>query len=395
MLLPIRSKNPPESLPMVTCGLIAINTLIYFCTSDGFQIHKSVLDQFGEKSSHMSILTLFTSMFLHGGPMHLIGNMWFLYLFGFAVEGRLRSIKFSILYLGSGIVGGLAHHFVIGQYMPDVPSIGASGAIMGVMGAALYMFPFAKVQFFYWIFYFYAGLTEIAVWGVALMYLGLDLVFGFIGKAMGGDGVAHFAHLGGAFGGVLFCFLFRAHRDSAAASEAKDTLSETKDLSSLSSHELQLLYEGNPNDIILLNWMVECVNRNRLVDECTNAFLKALPRMIREQPPLAVGSCIASLGSISSHILPATYLDIAGPVERSGNPTFAISLYNQALRDSRISVEDEQCALFQSALLYETKLRNVPTAMSWYQELINRHPMTSWSDQARARLAALQKPSVH
>ena len=287
------------------------------------------------------------------------------------------------------------HHFVVGQFMPDVPSIGASGAIMGVMGAALYMFPFAKVQFFYWMFYFYAGISEIAVWGVALLYLGLDLLFGFIGKAAGGDGVAHFAHLGGALGGVLFCLLFRAHRDSAEASNAKDTLSETKDLSMLSSHELQLLYEANPNDVILLNWMVECVNRNRMVDECTNAFLKALPRMIREQPPLSVGSCIASVGSISDKILPSVYLDIAGPVERSGNPSFAISLYTQALRDSRISIEDEQCALYQSALIYETKLRNSPTAIAWYRELINRHPMTSWADQAKVRIAALENPIVH
>ena len=58
---------------MVTCGLIAINTLIYFCTSDGFQIHKEVLDQFGEKSSHLSLVTMITSMFLHGGPMRQPG----------------------------------------------------------------------------------------------------------------------------------------------------------------------------------------------------------------------------------------------------------------------------------------------------------------------------------
>ena len=370
-----------------------MNTVIYLCTSNGFQIHPEIVDRFGEKSSNLSPLTMLTSMFLHANLEHLIGNMWFLYLFGFAVEGRLRSLKFSIVYLGAGICGGLLHHFLLGQYHPNLPSIGASGAIMGVMGAALYMFPHAKIQFLYtWFTFFRIGFVDFPMWGVALFYVGFDVLLAAISGRTGGGGVAHFAHIGGVIGGVAICALMLPRRDNAETSDAKAMLSETKDLGTLSRVELETLYKSNPGDTtVLLNWMTQCIRENRLTAEGTAEFVRMLPTMMREQPALSVGSCVSSLSAINDCIEPRTLVQLAGKIEREGNPTFALHLYSQALRDTRVTVADEECALYRSGLLYETRLSNKPLAATWYEELIKRHPSGSWADQAKARLSSLNR----
>lgn len=112
MLLPVKAKNPPESVPYGTIGLIAINILIYALTSEyGLIIREEVVDAWAFKSMDFPSVTLLTSMFLHIDVWHILGNMWFLYLFGFAVEGRLKSGKFLLLYFASGFGGDLMHHF--------------------------------------------------------------------------------------------------------------------------------------------------------------------------------------------------------------------------------------------------------------------------------------------
>jgi len=390
MFLPIRSKNPPESLPIVTCSLILLNVAIYFATSDGLTISKAVLDDYGEKSSTLSPLTLLTSMFLHGSLMHLAGNMWFLYLFGFAVEGRLRSLKFSALYFGAGIAGSLLHHFMMGRFYPDVPSIGASGAIMGVVGAALYLFPYAQIQFAYFWGWYAFGLTEIPMWGVCAAYVGMDVLFAMMSSSSGGDGIGHFAHIGGALGGFLICAVFRPRRDTKMASEAKAILADIRDLGLLTRLELQDIYQSNPrDDVVLMHWLTKCMEDKRLTPECTTAFLAALPRIIAEQPILPVASCVSMLATVSDAIQPRILIEVATRVDQSGDPSTALRLYDMALRDSRIGAEDDACALFRSALIYETKVGNSIAAHNWYEELAKRYPMSGWADQAKVRLASI------
>jgi len=392
MFLPIRSKNPPESFPGVTCGLIAVNVVAYLATSDGFTVSRSVVDTVGEKGSNFSAVTILASMFLHGGIWHLVGNMWFLYLFGFAVEGRLRALKFSAVYFGSGLVASLADYLFWGQFNPDTPSIGASGAVMGVVGAALYLFPFAKIQFLYgWWEWWSAGFVDIPMWGVALMYLGLDVLLALLTGHTGGDGTAHFAHIGGTVGGLAICAIFLPRRDSWRASEAKAIYAESRDLRTLSRTDLADMHQANPEDTtVLLNWMMMCLEENRLTVECRVAFVAALPRIIEEQPVLSVASSISMLGIVSDCILPSTFVEVGIRVELSGNPSTALQLYDHALRDTRIKPNDEACALFRSAFIYEVKVGNPDAARNWYEELVRRHPMTPWADQANLRLSIMK-----
>lgn len=390
MLLPIRSKNPPESIPFATIILITINIVIYACTSNGWEIRREVLDDWGLKGSSFDFLHMNSSMFLHGSIMHILGNMWFLYLFGFAVEGRLKSFKFVLLYLGAGYAGDLLHQAILGSAHPNVPSIGASGAIMGVLGAALWMFPHGKVTFFYWWRLVSAGTFDWPMWGVALMYLGLDLLEAMI--FAGADGVGHLAHLGGAAGGFLICILCRPKRDDEVVSEAKATLAETKDLSTLSRMELANLHKTNPSDLaVLLNWMYKSLREpGGPKPECREAFLKSLPRLLQEQEIGPVATCLASLnmpfGTISTRYL----MDCAGRLEKANDSLSAIRMYEAILKDPNAPQADQEAAMFRGALLSEAAFQRFDSAQIAYKELLRRWPMSPFADQARTRLAYVE-----
>lgn len=146
-------------------------------------------------------VTLLTCMFLHGGWMHFLGNMWFLYIFGDNVEDRLGHFGFALLYLGTGILAGLAHYFS-GPDSP-VPTIGASGAIAGVMGAYAFLYPHARVLAVLPLFVFFTTFVVpapifLGLWFAMQLFSGI----GSLGAGVGG-GVAWWAHAGGFAAGIL------------------------------------------------------------------------------------------------------------------------------------------------------------------------------------------------
>ncbi len=149
------------------------------------------------------IITLFSSMFLHGGWFHLIGNMWFLWLFGDNVEDRLGKFMFPIFYIVCGLIAGIMH--VMFQHDSTIPAVGASGAIAGVMGAYIYMFPRSTIRTLMgWRFYFRT--TSIP----AIIYLGLWFLLQLLGGfAESGSNIAFMAHIGGFLGGLVFAALLQ------------------------------------------------------------------------------------------------------------------------------------------------------------------------------------------
>ncbi|MDX9856379.1 MAG: rhomboid family intramembrane serine protease [candidate division Zixibacteria bacterium] len=210
MLFPIRDDQPTVRTPYVTVALIVVNTLIFLYSQTmgprGFQVFLATYGftpgiYFG--SAHeLTIpgwyyLTPFTSMFLHGGWMHLIGNMLFLWIYGNNIEDFFGPVKFTLFYL----VAGLA---AVGLYtLPNagstVPLVGASGAISGVMGAYLVLHPRAEVTCLLFFFFIqFIVLPAKVVLGIWLVY---QLVMTLIGDQ---SGVAYLAHVGGfVFGWVI------------------------------------------------------------------------------------------------------------------------------------------------------------------------------------------------
>lgn len=387
-ILPLRSKNPPESLPVGTLLLIILNIAVFLATQEGGDLKLSVANDYGLYGGHVSFLTLITYSFLHGYPFHLIFNLWFLYIFGFAVEGRLRTPKFLILYMASAIAGGLLHMGMSQAGGTDVPLVGASGAIMGVVGAALYMFPYAQVNVLFCAFLIYWRVIIFQMYWLAIIYFVGDILGAFAQEGP----VAHLAHLGGAAGGILVCFIFRAPRDSSQASEAKAMYSDMKDMRYLSSRELAAMAQHNPNNTTLvLNWMSRSLRDGKVSPECQQSFLRLLPQILQHEPVQATGWALSSLMMTPGIIKPALALDIGKRLENAGDCVTALRLYEAILRDPAADEVDREASLFRLAFVCETALNNNPRAATAYQEIITKYPMSPFAGQALMRLQAMQR----
>lgn len=145
-MFPLRDTVQARSLPLMNWTLIAVNVLVFFMFLSGphaeFWIERYALIPAQLFVNPTTWLTIFTSMFLHGGLFHLLGNMWALYIFGDNVEDRMGPVRFLIFYLLCGAAAALVHVLMNPGSM--IPTVGASGAISGVMGAYLVLFPFAR-----------------------------------------------------------------------------------------------------------------------------------------------------------------------------------------------------------------------------------------------------------
>jgi membrane associated rhomboid family serine protease len=384
MLLPIKSKNPPESFPFVTCALILLNVLIYAFTSEyGLIIKEQVLEVGGFKSEDFPSFTMLTSMFLHGDLFHLLGNMLFLYIFGFAVEGRLKWHRYTVLYFVSGLSGDLLHHFIVGVNDPEIPSIGASGAIMGVLGAAIYMFPHAKINMFYWIGWFWHGVAEWSMWVVGLYYLAFDFIFAMIGAE---TGVANLAHLGGAGGGFLAAFAMRAKRDDYHASEAKASLSDTGNLFALPPYEVQQIVKSDStNAEASLAWAWTHIHSGKTPsEECIAHFERHLPALVRTKNVRELADVIATYGR-NGRFHPRYMIDVGLRAEREADPQAAMRLLECAVTNPHCKGADLESALYQLAMLHESWFKNYGAAANLYKRVMDEFGGSPMADQATIR----------
>ena len=209
-MIPLRDTLPSHSTPFVTAAIIALNVMVF-----GFEmmLNQYELNEFvhvyGMVPADFHTPSLFTSMFLHGGFMHLIGNMWFLWIYGDNVEDILGHGKYLLFYLVCGVIAALA------QYAtgPDsrIPMVGASGAIAGVMGAYMVKFPHARILLLLPIFIIFTTVEVPAVL-VLLMWFALQF-FNGIGSIAATEatkgGVAFFAHIGGFIAGMVLIWTMR------------------------------------------------------------------------------------------------------------------------------------------------------------------------------------------
>lgn len=198
-IFPLRDINPVTTTPFINWVLIGINVLAFLLSLAAFEL---ILFTYGFIPAEPSLLDLFTSMFLHGGIAHLFGNMWFLYIFGDNVEDALGHGWYAGFYLAAGIVALLAHWAVsIGSV---IPTVGASGAISGVLGAYLVLFPKAEV---YASGGFHVGRISAKV--MLLLWFAYQFILGTLGLFGSESNVAFWAHIGGFIFGVLFAWGWR------------------------------------------------------------------------------------------------------------------------------------------------------------------------------------------
>jgi len=220
LFFPLKDDNPTSTFPFVTVGLILANCLVFYHQltlslpagqrfvfewgAIPYQIiHGEILSGRGLVPP---FVTLFSSMFLHGGFMHLIGNMLYLWIFGNNIEDTLGHFRFLTFYLLAGLSAALIQ--VLSDPQSTTPMIGASGAVAGVLGACLLLFPQARILTLMFIFFF---IRMIRV--PALVVLGFWFLMQLLGVTSGAEtGVAFFAHIGGFVAGLVMIKVFQPRR---------------------------------------------------------------------------------------------------------------------------------------------------------------------------------------
>ncbi len=221
-MFPIRDTTPSRNYPVVNTAIIAVNVAVYLIQlSQGPYLDRfiflyglvparySISDISDKLSFGQQAFSFLSFMFLHGGFWHLLGNMWSLYIFGDNVEDRMGPIRYLAFYLLCGIVSGLSHLML--NWQSPIPTIGASGAIAGVMGAYLLLFPSARI------------LTLIPIIIIpyfleipAFVFLGIWFLLQFLSAAgsAGGGGIAWWAHIGGFVAGMILIKFFERMPES-------------------------------------------------------------------------------------------------------------------------------------------------------------------------------------
>ena len=211
-MIPLHDENPTRSPPVFTLALIAINVLVYINTLAMPGPVAAVYYNFGLVPAHLmhspasNYPNIFYSMFLHSGFMHLAGNMLYLWIFANNIEDVLGKFKFVVFYLVCGVLAAFGH--IATDFNSEIPMVGASGAISGILGAYLVLYPFARIKT---LVFLGILITVIRIPAIILLglWMGLQIWSGMLISSEGG-GVAWFAHIGGFLAGMILIKPFKA-----------------------------------------------------------------------------------------------------------------------------------------------------------------------------------------
>jgi rhomboid family protein len=228
-VIPLKDDVPSQTVPLVTSMLVGLNVIVFIyqlslqmsLEPGARHAAEEFVREFGVTPCRLTghcripddalppMLTIFTAMFLHAGVLHLGGNMLYLWIFGNNVEDTLGHVRFLVLYLASGVVAALAQ--TLATPASGVPMLGASGAVSGVLGAYLLLFPYATVLTlvtfgFFWRFIHLPAVIVLGLWILLQFLSGYVSLSGAPGRD---GGVAFFAHIGGFFAGMALLFVLR------------------------------------------------------------------------------------------------------------------------------------------------------------------------------------------
>jgi membrane associated rhomboid family serine protease len=211
-VLPLSDHNPSRTTPVINILLIVVNVFFFFWElAQGPALEQTLFGlafipaRFWISPLHpVNVIGMFLSMFLHGGWLHLGGNMLYLWIFGDNIEDRLGHFRYLIFYLLCGIIATVAH--AVFNPSSRMPSIGASGAIAGVLGAYILLFPKARVTTLIPIFFFITvreipAVIVLGLWFVLQLFVGVASLG--VAEAANAGGVAYFAHIGGFVAGMV------------------------------------------------------------------------------------------------------------------------------------------------------------------------------------------------
>ncbi len=402
MFLPLGDEPNPRGVPVVTYTLIGLNVAVFLFVTLPLSAVRPALDDpalfeylnairpqlpgrmdaerllmqvsaydlvvfsYGFRPADPSVIALLTSLFLHGGFMHLAGNMLFLWIYGDNVEHRLGPARYLVAYLGTGFLATLSHAVL--DFGSVLPMVGASGAISGVLGFYFIWFPRNRVRLWIMLFPFFMNVIYAPARLVLGMYLVVDNLLPFlVTRGAGGGGVAYGAHIGGFLGGLAYAWW----------STRREVERRPQDFEP-DPEPAAPAFDADPSSVRGVRQLIAAGEHGRAAAEY---FRLSAARTVRL-------------------LMPGDSINFGRWLANNGHPDAALVVYQRHLRDYPLGPYAAEAHL--GAGLVQLHARNQPTAA--YQHLVavldaDPHPDTEgYARRALLEIAARQKfrpPGVH
>lgn len=399
-----------KEIPWTTFGLLALNTLCYFLTSDDMKAASQDLIWLPMEPTIINVpLSLFTSLFLHAGPGHLIGNMFFLWVFGSAIERRVPRLQFVKYYLLAGVAGNLLSLIMYGLFAGEtLHSLGASGAIAGLMGLYLVRCYYRQMVFPLPLLGILPINMKIRMNAFALigLYFALDLQDG-IGQLLGvsESSTGHWAHIGGLVTGIIIAYRKGMQHDGVEERHldlglgilsGKTIITAGSDAAGGfggAEKSLQTVLRKNPENHLAWLQLARIKSFNYPTEQGWIHYRRALGLMLKHAPAE----------------LPEVYRECYGVYRRPHDLEFemraAVLLYRHGdldmasrslehlLDSKRLTIEQQEKAQFQYAKTLE-EMGLPEAAYEQWQRFLQQFPASAFGDSARMRFERLPKPQT-
>ncbi|MDP8254414.1 MAG: rhomboid family intramembrane serine protease [Candidatus Alcyoniella australis] len=409
MLLPVGHGQGLKRWPWLTFGLIGVNFVCLALTAIAlvFVPVDTLTDLLAFKPSRFLPWTLLTSLFLHAGIGHLLGNMLFLYLAGPPFEDRYGRWGLLLLYLSGGVFASL--FYAVFHWGAQTPLVGASGAISSLLGMALVRFPNIRIRFYFTFMFVFWWPFEVRAWIMLPLWLALQVTFALLAEGQGA-GVAFSAHIGGFLFGVAAALAIKrlGLEDRLTPEEVKDAdnwyqplfkpderLILVEDLLNVNrvaeaSREIAAYLSENPHTPEALG-----LHTRVLLDQGRDgAALQQARRtisglLLAENPDGALGF-LRKLrdGGYDPDLGPLPYFKLASQLKARTDYHHAVEYYLESVRVAPGSSLAAK-ALLAAAGICKDKLRDGPRAKKFYDELLRKHPSSPQADAVRSMLVEM------
>ena len=396
MFIPYATNHPVRRFPVVTVTLIGINVLVYLIGAfTGSQ--ESMIASGGYLPGHPSLLRAVSSDFIHGGLMHLLGNMWYLWVFGIVVEDGLGPGLYLAFYFLTAFAATGLHHWFAVAFSPEsmnIPAVGASGAIAGILGvcAVRYYRTQVKIWYLYIIFKIYHGVFSIPSWVALSLWIAPEFLGGIRAAAGGqGDGVAHWAHIGGFVLGVWLSLFFNFEKQGKHDAIMDNVSEKMQSGSALGAEaELREVLAHNPRNTEAHLRLARALMAQSKVNEALESYREAMRlHLIADENDAGIGI----YKEISTQTLPDMDLYMVGvAMEKEKRYLDAMEIMTRLASEAAEPDIREQAAMRRGKILL-FGFNRAGEAKTALNDFLQKYPDSIWRSLVESWLAgAEQKP---
>lgn len=408
LLIPYHTQRTLKRRPVATYVLIALNVVSFLLTlAVVLPSHKlEVWSALGVVPGDLRLYTLLTYQFLHEVPipLHLLSNMLFLYTFGPPVEDILGCVKFVLFYLLAGVCSALTHLLIVYRFLQeelDLPLIGASGAVAGVMGFAALRLYRTKISiwYFFWftLLYIRTGVVEVAAaWALGAWGL-WELVQAFISLAAGSSGgVAHWGHIGGFALGLLWALALKIKAPEVDEYTCEDAIGAARQGRwAEARRKLRKVVDQQPENAEAILWLARALAHTHFPESAARHFARAVRLFLEADQIDASFAAYQELVNLQPDysLPPNVEMPLGTALTQAGQYARALQVFHRVATRQPDTPEGET-ALLRAGQIYLEKLSQPQEAWKIFRAFRHRYPSSDWKEQALQweRQAAAQLP---